>query len=125
MSEDTTPSEPSTASKIIGLGVLIIIVTIAINFYLKGVLKRQAEELLADYDVTVETVIVPFSANFSSGFEGDVIGFFNDDGEHFKLEFNVSGNPFLNEMYYVEIPGSEVQKLIRPLSVLEDLSDLL
>jgi hypothetical protein len=124
MSKDTATKENrenSAVSKIISLTVLIIIVTIATNFHIKDMLEKDIEKLLAENGVrgvTVETVTVPFSASFSQRFIGDVI--VTRNGKPIKLEFNVSGNPYLDE-YYIEIPGPEMLKLNPLFNVLDNI----
>ena len=121
MSKDTATKENSAVSKIISLAVLIIIVTIATNFHLKDMLEKDIEKLIAENGVrgvTVEKAIVPFSAVFSQRFVGDVI--VTRNGKPIKLEFNVSGNPYLDE-YYIEISGPEMLKLNPLLNALDNI----
>ena len=121
MSKDTATKENSAVSKIISLTVLIIIVTIATNFHIKDMLEKDIEKLIAENGVrgvSVEKVTVPFSASFSQRFIGDVI--VTRNGKPIKLEFNVSGNPYLDE-YYIEIPGPEMLKLNPLFNVLDNI----
>jgi len=121
MSKDTATKENSAVSKIISIAVLIIIVTIATNFHLKDMLEKEIEKLIAENGVrgvTVEKATVPFSAVFSQRFVGDVI--VTRNGKPIKLEFNVSGNPYLDE-YYIEISGPEMLKLNPLLNTLDNI----